>query len=872
MTAAIILQPPSDDDNGSAELERRILAYAVNCTIEGRSLHAADAASHYGAPLRRVRDAIARLEERGALVRMIGMGGWVSPADANRSLTRQTLEDLLALAREHTDAAHEAPRGRKALDANREIRTLTQSQFADIERVVTLVATRTLGAQGSPRNISGALLQWNTSARGGQGEWALAEVVRRITREQHREKHVARKPETPWRPDMAEESVTKNVGAVQNLMFLAATHGLVDRVTRAAPAGAYLYFPAWVPTLERWIRWMTHRDGAGNPPRVSVGARVLATYATRIGFGTPRETDWLAVRDLIIADAEAGALPNHKAIAARWVWRSVVERLGPRLRLSAAYEWPLDSKDAISLVGSRAVEAAAVADVGPAQRNFSGWLLPDGRFAAGLVEGPYGLRRWAAWSTLDDLKLRVHAPPLPRRAWHWESAFGTRRKGAAPRQVASETLKVRLHMFAYLAGYAARLQGVDWSHPDAPGLLLFAEPNFIEGFVQWVLSLPEDVRGNRYTQLSQRVRTIAWLINGFLASQAELENDEERLSALRQSYNAIESLAAEIPMPRHLDRREVAAKVLATAEGWKGGDGVDGIRKIERLICCLESELTRQARGRTVDEQIADIRAGTFAPGPSWGKTLRLMVVLIIAERLPFRGGTLAQLELCDWRNLPVGPTQQALASRDQLPLWEGQLGLDVPGYKMKSKRAFPGRLIQAEFVRTTEQQGDATRERRLRRDLLELWFMAGGGRDICRTRTDARTGDRVIEEVSWLFPDSVGDDDGQKRARPMSRGHAAKGRRINAKPGQWRRTRLSAAFARAVRKHAGALQINLKALKVISGALGYHTVRRLFGSYWARVNLLLCSRLLDHTNVKLTAEIYCGQDVRSMTLDLGGE
>jgi hypothetical protein len=869
MTTVLAPQPPTLTDLADAPLEDRILAHAERQAQRGLSIHIGKLPSVCGCSAKAARHAIKLLADRGAIKQMIGHGGWVLATAPHRSFMPTSLAALLDLAREHTDPTYAAPKGRKALDANREVWVLSSAQWDDIERMATLVASRLPGAHGNLYTVTGGLLMWAPEARGGQGEWALAETVRSLTREQHREKHTAKRSQTPWQPDMAEESVSKNVGAAQNLMYLAATYGLISRAPAMEAGGPYMYSPGWIPILERVIHWMNRHSGATNPSRASHGARVLATYATKLGGVDIRRTDWLAVRDRILTDGAHHVLPTHRVIAARWVWRAVVAHFGPRLGLGDEYIWALKSTAPVTLVGARAIEVAADPDTSERERDFSGWVLPDGRFAAGLVEGQYGLRRWAAWSTLEDLKLRLSNPPLAARVWKWPSSLTTRRKGAAPRRVSAETLQSRLTMFAYMAGFAAKMRRVDWADENVPGLLVLADPQFVDAFMRWMLELPQDSRGTRYNQLSQRVRTLTWLVNGFLAGEAERVGDSGRVEQLGGWYRDLESICAGLPRPKHLDRREAAAHVLAIANGWKGGDDVDGLVKLEQLVGCMEAELVGHAGGQSIADQIDAIRTGSFKPGSQWGKTLRMMIVLLIAQRLPLRAGTLVRLTTSEWRNLPVGPAQQALANTGALAAWEGQLGVDVPGRKMKSKRDFPGRLIQAEFVRTPEREGDPNREHHLRRDLFELWFMDGGGRDVCRTQVDARTGRRTLQDVPWLFPDAVGDEYGTARGRPPVRGHAAKGRKVNAAPGRWRRTRLSAAFKRVVTRHAVSLSINLAVLQQIEGALGYHTVRRLFGSYWAPRNLLVCSRLLDHTDIKLTADIYCGQDVRSMTLDL---
>lgn len=861
-----------------ADAAARVLAYAKRRTAAGATIHRDDAATECDISYGTVTRVLKRLENDGSVIRLAGRDGWIAAEELIPTLrhTGVTLADLLDLARKNTSECTVAKRGRQALHVSRDLVSLTPGQLADVERLVALIARNHPRANGDPAAITDGAFTWDNRANQGRGGWALVERVRSWAEEEHRAKHESRQSRTPqerrvaWHPDLASDTVRDYQGAANNLLHLAATHGWISRSPLSGGLGGTLYAPCWVPIIDRWFRWLKRRGGATNPRRTFIGCRTLALYATRIGGRNMRTTDWLAVRYALERDAASNALSRTNFEAARYVWRHAVSSLGG-LALKA-YEWRLKNDDPVSLVSMRAIDDAAVVETTLADRDFSSWVLPDGRAAAGLVEGRYGLRRWAAWSTLDDMLLRRQAEPLPSREWVFPSSIVERRKDKRPEQVTQSTLQTRLRLFAFLAGYAAREHGVDWTSAD--GLLRLADPELIDAFITWTLERPADPRGDRRTQLFQIVRTMAWLVNGFLAGQAKLAGDEPLHERLREWYHRLEKIAQEDSRPRRKRLDEVIARVLATANGWKGYDGEDGLKKIGRLTGLLERDLLDLAGGRTIAQQLEDLGRSAWCPSRQWATTLRMIVVLLVVQRIPLRGRTVANLKMEHWVASPVGAEQQERAHEGDLHPWEGAISLEIPGPAMKGKRPFSPPLILAENVLTSDHPGSSAHEAALRRDLLQLWFCRGGGRDICRTRTDPVSGQQVLLDVPWVFPDAIGEA-GDTAVLPRNRNAGARverrGRKSRnaSKPGLWTRSRLSAAFGRAARRHARALAINLGALRRVHGALGFHVVRRLFGSYWAPKNLLVTSRLMDHKSIALTANVYCAQDVRTMSLDV---
>lgn len=103
------------------------------------------------------------------------------------------------------------------------------------------------------------------------------------------------------------------------------------------------------------------------------------------------------MRSLLESDLVAGRLTKRRLEAARYVWRAGATDVGAWIDRAVIEKlhWPISGEDPVALVAMSAVRAAAVRDVGPAQRDFSGWHDGANRYMQGLVEGPFGLRAWA---------------------------------------------------------------------------------------------------------------------------------------------------------------------------------------------------------------------------------------------------------------------------------------------------------------------------------------------------------------------------------------------------------------------------------------------------------------------------------------------
>lgn len=807
-----------------------LVEYARQRSCDGHPLHRADVIAQLGASASAADHLLRQLEREGILVRLSHFDGWVhrDATPGSRSVTN--LSDALALARRCADATMQARRGRQSLEASRDVRAITTGQLADIERLVRLALSHHPEAGGDASALGSQWLVWDNALAHGRGDWRLAERAEIWARAEHQSKHEARLAGRPdrmrpvWTPELAIDTVRDYQGAARVLCYLAATHGLIGRSPVQNQDAGFRFAPAFAGPLSRWNRHLRRRDDVrtGNRARLWIGLRRLAITATELGATTWRTADWVGVRRHIEHGASHGAISVSARDDARYAWRAVVTALRARgVSLDERHTWSVSTDDAITLVTQSAIRDAA------GRGDFSGWQMRDGQVPSGLLDGPYGLRAWQQWSTLPEHLLRRQEPPLPPRVWADEPSKGKRRrKHRTPMQTRTSTVSTRLDLFAHLAGWAARSRGIDWTTAD---LRVLADPELVDAYFVAMVGAGEE----RRARTRQLVLTVAWLVNGYLFAQAQLKENTALVTTFRDWYRKLESIADECPSPKGLDWAEVRNHTNAVAEAWRGADRQEGLWKIARLGYLLLRKLCELADGRSIEQQRTALQCGTWSPSLRWARCVRLVIVLTVLVRVPLRRGTVSVLREANWRAAPVGGEQTARAARGCFAQHEGALGLVIDGEHMKAGRAFSPAIILARNV------GEAAFENALQREAIALWFMPGGGRDICCTAGGVR------HSVPWLFPDPKG--------TAM----------------QWGPTAISSAFRSSLLRHAAALGLVPNALRTLRGASGIHVIRKLFGTYWAPKNLVYCSRLLDHASIAFTAAIYCAQDEREMSLDI---
>ena len=832
-----------------------------------------------------------------------GVSGYVS-LEAELSSSTVTLASLIDLARASVSELAIAPKGRQAEHVARDVEAITPGQLADLERLVRVIAANWPGANGDAARVPAEAFAWDPQAAGGRGAWSLQDDLEHWVRQDHRRKYEARKAKrgekaAEWDERLAAPSVADYRGALNNLLYLASTKGLITRTPRnASSAGApLLYHPAWAPVVEKFATWVVSRE-VGRKDRgraharatISLGYRVLAVYATRLGGTSLRTTDWVAVRAAIEVDRTAGVIPETQYAAARRAWRATTAHLGTRMKVPETLHWAIQRDDRYTLVSHAAIEAAAEATVSMAERDFSEWRADDGQYQTELVDGYFGLRTFTAWSTVSDTQLRYHTPPLPPRVWGAAHENGVaRRRNPRPEQVCRNTLFFRLNIVARIAGWARREQGFDGS---VDGLEKLVQPAWVAAYMEWLMETAGGGNRDGRAAAFACASTLAQISIGFLHGRAvqrvyiaeeavRAASTPEDVATARAGLEAavtmrdgmvttcheLERLAADMK-PAHKDVDQVAAKIAIIAEAWRGTDNIDGLFKVDRLIDLLIGQIV-DVGGSSLAEQYAAIQSGTFEPSLRWAHAVRTATLLVVSIHVPLRVETLTQLTCDMWKTHSVGGMTLTPAP------WEGAIQLDIPAPVMKAKRPFRPRLIKPQHVRAGGQLGSEPHERGIRRDLLRLWFCPGGGRDVI-IRWPVRGHPPVDpKNVPWVFPGRP------RKAKPTRNAEITNGKsplvqskqsRKAPTPRQWTPGRVSAAFRAEVKKFAPELKLDYDRLRAIQGATGGHVLRKLYGCYWAVRNLLYCSRMLHHKNVEITASHYCALDEGAIDLNLESE
>ena len=866
---------------------RRILveAFARSETAAGRPFSPRGIARHLKTPDCNIRKIIGEFEKAGLVARLAFGDGYVWVGDSSDvcdcppvepPVRAQHLADLLELARRETSATAVARKGRQADDVNRDVDALTPAQLEDIERLAALIVRHTPSSGGDATKISVSAFSWMETAQGGRGGWAIQTSVQQWAEEEHRLKY-ERAGKTEWNSSLAKSTVSNYRGAVNNLCYLAATHGLIARCPRNTGGEALLYAASWTPTLERWYRKLIRTAASNNATKVSShefrvrrGLRVLAARATMMNGVSRSTTDWHALRVAIEASHRANTITHDDYKAARSVWRLAQSTFAHRVQWGEELFWPMTQDEPLTLVPQAAIDSASFQPEGSHERDFSLWLTREGEYPKALIESPDGLRAWVSWSTLGDAQLRRAG--LPPRSWDQLPGKGRRRR-EEPTQTTDSTVNTRLGLLARMAGFAARSEGVDWAATD---LNTLCDPSLVDRFNAASELRTRTRRGEDGANTRrQLVMTVAWVVNGFLCARARAAEEaalaagddpapaRSRLATLRSWYRQLEALADELPLPKSFDLTEVAKRVVAIAEGWRGTNQVDGLLKIGQLRDLLIDEASATVNGMSLEEQLVAMRNGGLARNVAWARSLRLAVVLTIAQRVPLRGNTFSRLTVDMWQSSPVRGDPRRVVDP-----WDGSIRLDIPGSIMKSRRDFRPCIITPENVRSSAQMGSGDHETALCRPLLELWFAPGGAREFCCTVRPHGDSSPQIISVPWLFPDILQEshtDLAIRRGR--RRQHPGKRRRANAL-GRWDRMWLSRSFRDAVIRNANSLGLEPDRLRSVRGALGFHSIRRLFGTYWAPTRLVYTSRLLDHRDIAFTAAVYTAQDESVISLD----
>ena len=744
------------------------------------------------------------LEAEGTIVRLGERAGWAALGVVKGEVTAA---DLLRLAERHFDAfAANRERGRRGDVDGRQVSSLTQSQVKDIKTVLRLVAE--YAGDGDLTAVGGPWWGWDEA----DGDWAIVPRVRDWSDERARERATRRGK--AWNPESNASSRSKSATSVRLILDLAATHGLLDRDSIDG-RDTVVHAPEWQPIVDRWEKLLLQRSGRRSSRKIRMGLRTLARYATKRGYLDPRKADWNRIRESLIHDHQQEILSYDPFWQARWAYNELRDAKEVDGRL-----WQTYQSGRVSLVGKG--DAAKAARTG----DFSGWVVEDGRPAAGLVEGPFGLAAWRKWATLSTAGALERAG-LPHRARPRPTPAERRSdlRIAQPFKLSVSTLLPRLNMFSLLAGWATRERGMDWT---VHTLVDLVDPELVQGFAMDRTAGRKRVitpEGDLASSVAQHVAfALATLASPFLEAQALKNDDRELADRLRKASDELKELGIQCEAESVKDK-------WAIVEAWRGDSGRSGWHQLGELRDRLIVEAEEQAGGLSLPEQIEAIRSGRFTPSCSWAIAVRDAVMISFLRVIPVRVRALVNLTTNDWES-------------DGRP-WEGAIRTRFPRIINKNGRPFRPRLIHPDAV------GDPRRERDFRRDLWELYWMETGARD--EILTAKVNDDRFVYSSPYVFP-ALARRGGGHGTRIEDR--AEKGFRYG--EGSW-----SNHFSTIVLRYAEELGMNRQTLERLWGATSSHVTRLLFGSHWANVRgaLKLASVMLHHKDSRITEARYCAVD-----------
>jgi hypothetical protein len=763
------------------------------------------------------------------LIRDMGKKGLAATGVVYRTIS---LAELLQLAESSVSEDISLTRGRRGAGAARNVEQITKNQ---LDRIRTLTRSLAKAVAGDKRRLADvsdqALWSWDDT---GIGEWTLAEIVTKLASLHG------------W------ANVSQHVGAAKVMLDLAATHGLLPRSARHSTLWT-CHAAEWEDHIQKWAGRILRRSGGRSRRKVVQGARTLALYATRRGELSPLSTDWVAIRDQMIAERKRDAITADIYTWARYVYRRI--RV---MRRIVGSEWNTQADQRVALVDTRTVAESAEGAPGGTP-DFSSWRCrTSGQHPAALICGAvqedgsdegngYGLRPWVMWATAP-MQADLIALRLPPREWPTPTDRQRVLIARDPNYLRLEpsVAEQRLHLFALVAGWAEEREGIDWSTTDLRGLV-------DHGLVlRWGRATAK--KTNKSAMVSATCFALATLASPFLEAQAIRRGDLASAEYFRDAAGKLKAQGAEW-------RDEDGPKDIAAIEAaWDNGADEGGWVRLEKLRQECIADAAWRAGGRTLQEQIEHIRSGQDGWGERWAVAIRMAVLLTLLRRIPLRVRAVSGLMMKMWVSRPAGEWAQA----SSLAPWEGAIQIVAPSRLTKSKKPYRPYLIPARRV------GDLRRESDLNRALLELYFMPSGARDeilsVCTY--EYRAGERVvvsrvIHSSEYVFPALARRGGGRGDMEALQKARARSGFR-------WGTGALSTHFSDTVLRLSESIGMNHTALKKEWGGTSIHVIRLLFGTYWAaRMNKLdWASKLLHHAHPHVTAGRYCGARAEDIDLD----
>lgn len=780
-----------------------------------------DIRKHFGVSKRAVRWVLESFLESGLIVE----SGWPNRY-VRKGAVREcaSLEELVRAAVEAKDpAASSRKPGRRANGEALNLDVLTTSQVKMVRTVARDVAEELYGDRSATKKVS---LAHPLFERSGDG-WKLESAVRRWSEERGR----------------SENTTSRYVSAATLMMELAVDRGVVDPEYR--PSDVQVAAAEWKEVADRWRERVVEANEGQNASGLKAGVGMLARTASRRGELSPEDTNWAAVRERLRQEGRAGRLPStwKRARQAYCILRDIGEIEGP------VWSYGRSRK---ALFAVPATERAAL------ENDWSGITDREGNKLGELVEGPYGLKAYRLWATLDEWELEERG--LPPRSYVdpttaqeiEEEKFGS----DLFRLSVSESLPKRIYSFGYLLGWVERSQDdIDLLELTVVDLL---QPSWLKEMAMEMRGLDESSQWDR--RVPSMVHSLASslaVLGTFLEGQMRQRNDDEQADEVREAAALLRKFRRGMEIVRHKD-------IEAIASAYRGSDKVPGWIKLNRL-CDLVLNDVEKIAGLPLDEQVqrlmimnghsyegtrivegwdADGGAGNAdgpgAPGEGgawrsygWAKLIRSAMLINFVRLVPVRRKALSGIKLDMWNSFP-GTGNPGNWPRGP---WAGEIQIELPSRLAKSNRDFDVAYLPAKGVGVDRYEEGA------RRRLLYLWFAPNGAREILLTTQDGQ-----VVDSPFVFPASARSVEGMNPSR------------LEESECQWAREKLSYHYGQLIREYGPSLEIDVARAEGLYGALAIHAVRALFGTYWVgeKGHLQLATDMLEHADVDTTKKRYC--------------
>jgi len=734
----------------------------------------------------------------GSLVKLDYQRGY---AWLGRMQPAGSLRDIIDAGREVVTTGKAGRRGRLRKDEAPDVTSISKSQFTKLTTLANFIAKQLGYRAPAEVPLTHEVFEWNSDS----SDRGLVRAVRE------------------WTDDLPKDSREALRSSVGLLLAIGEAH---DHLVRRSPASFNRTHAAeWQKHIDRIAPALTAANNGKCEGSLVTGLRVIAGYASRRGELDPDAVNWPAVHAEIDRDYDLGLLTKHAWTYARRAYEGMRE-----LELTAGTPW-VQREDRIALLPDRACQAAAQS------LDFTAWVDADGR-SLKVVEG---LLEYCRWATLEPWELtsaglppREYVDPNPAQQ---NLAARNARLGKEDFRLAPATLLTRLQHVNYFMGWL-KLSG-ERADVNSMSLAELCDVSLVTKLAGW-LRERDGIKEGYHPMVRAIAQELAVIASPFLEARARQlsPNAPDEASELRRRAVALRQLG--VTAKKKGIRKKDIKKI---ARAWRGRDQVDGWIKLLRLRNAIVTDIERLA-GATLAEQVSLLEMGALNVTPEWALKVRSAVLVNLVRLIPLRRRTVSELTLEMWENEPVLPEQHGRA----LERWEGAIILNIPGRLMKSGRSFDPAYIAESSV------GKARWENGAARDLLALWFMAGGARDELRRLPDGK-----LVESSFIFP---------ALARAALNGAGDAIEKVVARECQWEAEDISEHFAGLVTTYAGELEVDIALLTKLGG-LRLHIVRLLFGSYWAPRRLLMASQLLDHRSVTFTAKVYCGDGVRQATREV---